>query len=63
MESVLLELETKLKETDEKMNQETDYQKIMELSEKRNEIEREIEEKNERWLELLEIQEQMKMNG
>ena len=42
------------------MNTITDYEKINELSIQRSKIETEIELKNERWMELLEIEEQIK---
>ena len=60
MESVILELESKIEEIDTLMNSMTDYEKINELSIQRSKIEEEIELKNERWMELLEIEEQIK---
>ena len=60
MENVILELESKIEEIDHLMNTITDYEKINELSIQRNKIEEEIELKNERWMELLEIEEQIK---
>ena len=60
MENVILELESKIEEIDTLMNTITDYEKIHELSIQRSKIEEEIELKNERWMELLEIEEQIK---
>ena len=60
MENVILELEAKIEEIDTLMNTITDYEKIHELSIQRSKIEEEIELKNERWMELLEIEEQIK---
>lgn len=60
MENVILELESKIEEIDHIMNTITDYEKINELSIQRTKIEEEIEIKNERWMELLEIEEQIK---
>ena len=60
MENVILELESKIEEIDHLMNTITDYEKINELSIQRSKIETEIELKNERWMELLEIEEQIK---
>ncbi len=59
MESVITELEDKIKKIDEEMSQTSDYEKINELSKQRSETEMLIEEKNERWIELLEIEEQI----
>lgn len=60
MENVILSLEEQIKEIDDEMNQTSDYEKLNQLSIKRNEIEELIEQKNERWIELLEIEEQIK---
>ncbi len=63
MESVILALEAQLEEIDQEMNSISDYEKISELSKKRIQIEEEIEKKNERWMELLEIEEQIKQGN
>lgn len=60
MEETILNLEAQLESIDNEMNNTTDYSKISELSNKRNEIEELIEQKNERWMELLEIEEAIK---
>ena len=60
MEETILNLEAQLESIDNEMNNATDYSKISELSNKRNEIEELIEQKNERWMELLEIEEAIK---
>lgn len=57
MEDVLKKLDDELKEIDEKMNNCQDFHLLNELSEKRSAIEEEIEQKNERWIELMEIEE------
>ena len=51
-----------LQDIDEAMNETQDFVRIGELSKKRSEIEAEIEKKNERWLELLEIEEAIALN-
>ena len=56
------QLEKMLQDIDEAMNETQDFVKIGELSKKRSEIEAEIEKKNERWLELLEIEEAIALN-
>lgn len=62
MEQTILLLEKQLEEIDEQMNSTTDYTFIHELSKKRNELEEQIEMKNERWIELLEIEEAIQKN-
>ena len=59
IEDVIMDLETKLKEVEEKMNGVTDFKEIDELSKQRDEIQNQIDEKNERYLYLLELQEQI----
>ena len=46
-------------EVEEKMNGVTDFKEIDELSKQRDEIQNQIDEKNERYLYLLELQEQI----
>ena len=62
MEEALKQLEKMLQDIDEAMNETQDFVRIGELSKKRSEIEAEIEKKNERWLELLEIEEAIALN-
>lgn len=62
MESVLLELESKISMIDEEMNTLDDFQRISELSIQRSELEELLEAKNERWMELLEKEEAVRMN-
>ena len=59
IEDVIMDLETKLNEVEEKMNGVTDFKEIDELSKQRDEIQNQIDEKNERYLYLLELQEQI----
>ena len=54
-----MDLETKINEVEEKMNGVTDFKEIDELSKQRDEIQNQIDEKNERYLYLLELQEQI----
>lgn len=60
MESVLLDLDRQIAMIDHEMNECSDFEKMQKLSEKRSELEKFVEEKNERWMELLEIEEQIK---
>ena len=57
MDDLLMNLETRLSEIDEEMGSTQDFEKLDELSKERDEVERTLEEKNERYLELLEIEE------
>ena len=59
IEDVIMDLETKLNEVEEKMNGVTDFKELDELSKQRDEIQNQIDEKNERYLYLLELQEQI----
>ena len=52
-----MSLETRLSEIDEEMGSTQDFEKLDELSKERDEVEKTLEEKNERYLELLEIEE------
>lgn len=59
IETDILNLEKQIEVTNEKMNEyPNDYNKLMELSKIRDNLANELEAKNERWLELLEKQEQ-----
>lgn len=57
MDDLLLNLESQIKEIDDQMGQTSDFNTIDELSKEREELEKELDAKNERYLELLEIQE------
>lgn len=57
MDDLLMNLETRLSEIDEEMGSTLDFEKLDELSKERDEVEKTLEEKNERYLELLEIEE------
>lgn len=57
MDDLLVGLENKIKELDAAMGETDDFKKIEELSKQRDALEKELDEKNERYLELLEIQE------
>ena len=52
-----MNLETRLSEIDEEMGSTQDFEKLDELSKERDEVEKTLEEKNERYRELLEIEE------
>ena len=60
MESVVMDLEQQIQDIDAKMNETTDFNEISNLSTKRSELEVLLEQKNERWMELLEIEEAIK---
>lgn len=60
MESVIADLEEQVKAIDLEMNDCSDFEKINELSKQREELCELIEQKNERWMELMEIEEQIK---
>ena len=51
-------LEKQLKNIDEQMNGVTDFQEIQNLTQQRDQLENDIEMQSERWIELLEKQEQ-----
>ncbi len=57
MDDLLVDLENQIKEIDEKMGTLTDFTEMDELAKKREELETTLDEKNERYLELLEIAE------
>ena len=57
MDDLLVDLENQIKEIDEKMGTLTDFTEMDELAKKREELESTLDEKNERYLELLEIAE------
>jgi ATP-binding cassette subfamily F protein uup len=57
MDDLLVSLENQIKEIDEKMGTLTDFNEMDELSKKRDQLEATLDEKNERYLELLEIAE------
>lgn len=60
IEQVVEELELKLAEIDDALNEHmSDFEKISELSNQRNDVEKQLEEKMERWLYLQEIKNAM----
>lgn len=60
MESVIMDLEQQIADIDDKMNTISDFNEISILSNQRSELEVLLEQKNERWMELLEIEEAIK---
>ena len=60
MESVIMDLEQQIADIDVKMNTISDFNDISILSNQRSELEVLLEQKNERWMELLEIEEAIK---
>lgn len=60
MESVIMDLEQQIADIDVKMNTISDFNEISILSNQRSELEVLLEQKNERWMELLEIEEAIK---
>ena len=52
-------LETNLNQIEEQMNGVTDFKEIDELSRQRDDLQKQIDEKNERYIYLLELQEQI----
>ena len=59
IEDVIMNLETNLNQIEEQMNGVTDFKEIDELSRQRDDLQKQIDEKNERYLYLLELQEQI----
>lgn len=60
MEGIIQELETRIQELDAQITtHQQDFKKISELSTKRIVLEEQLESKTERWMELLELQEQI----
>ena len=59
IEDIIMDLETTLSQIEEKMNGVTDFKKIDKLSKQRDDLQKQIDEKNERYLYLLELQEQI----
>lgn len=57
LEEQIPQLEQQLSQLDEELNQASEFAIIQELSTQRNQLEKQIEEQSERWLELLEKQE------
>lgn len=58
LENLIPKLEKQLKDIDEQMNGVTDFQEIQNLTQQRDQLENDIEMQSERWMELLEKQEQ-----
>ena len=59
IEDVIMNLETNLNQIEEQMNGVTDFKEIDELSRQRDDLQKQIDEKNERYIYLLELQEQI----
>ena len=59
IEDVIMNLETNLNQIEEQMNCVTDFKEIDELSRQRDDLQKQIDEKNERYIYLLELQEQI----
>ena len=59
IEDIIMDLETNLSQIEEKMNGVTDFKEIDKLSKQRDDLQKQIDEKNERYLYLLELQEQI----
>lgn len=60
METEVMRLEQQLKNIDEQMNEERDFKIIDQLAKQREQIHQQLEEKNERWMILLEKEELIK---
>lgn len=60
MESEVMRLEQQLQNIDEQMNEERDFKIIDQLAKQREQIHQQLEEKNERWMILLEKEELIK---
>ena len=64
MENTILDLENQINELNQQMSlYQNDYDKLVEISNLANKLNSELEAKNERWLELLEKQEQSQNNS
>lgn len=64
MEDTILDLENQINELNQQMSlYQNDYDKLVEISNLANKLNSELEAKNERWLELLEKQEQSQNNS
>ncbi|MFR2768181.1 MAG: ABC transporter C-terminal domain-containing protein [Thomasclavelia sp.] len=58
MEGIILDLEQQIETINDKMNEyQDDFNKLVELSNLRDDLVKQLDSKNERWLELLEKQE------
>ena len=58
MEGIILDLEQQIETINDKMNEyQNDFNKLIELSNLRDDLVKQLDSKNERWLELLEKQE------
>ena len=58
LEELIPNLEKQIKDIDEQMNTISDFETIQKLTEERSSLEQQIDEKSERWMELLEKEEQ-----
>ena len=56
-------LEKQIKDIDEQMNTISDFEAIQKLTQERSSLEQQIDEKSERWMELLEKEEQTQNNA
>ncbi|WRK52027.1 ABC transporter C-terminal domain-containing protein [Coprobacillaceae bacterium CR2/5/TPMF4] len=64
MEDTILDLENQINELNQQMSlYQNDYDKLVEISNLASKLNSELEAKNERWLELLEKQEQSQNNS
>ena len=64
MEDTILDVENQINELNQQMSlYQNDYDKLVEISNLASKLNSELEAKNERWLELLEKQEQSQNNS
>ncbi|MED9812360.1 MAG: ABC-F family ATP-binding cassette domain-containing protein [Longibaculum muris] len=63
LEELIPNLEKQIKDIDEQMNTISDFETIQKLTEERSSLEQQIDEKSERWMELLEKEEQTQNNA
>ncbi|MBS5111672.1 MAG: ABC-F family ATP-binding cassette domain-containing protein [Coprobacillus cateniformis] len=63
LEELIPNLEKQLKDIDEQMNTISDFETIQKLTQERSSLEQQIDEKSERWMELLEKEEQTQNNA
>ncbi|WP_195599182.1 ABC-F family ATP-binding cassette domain-containing protein [Longibaculum muris] len=63
LEELIPNLEKQIKDIDEQMNTISDFEAIQKLTQERSSLEQQIDEKSERWMELLEKEEQTQNNA
>ncbi|WP_270525242.1 ABC-F family ATP-binding cassette domain-containing protein [Longibaculum muris] len=63
LEELIPNLEKQIKDIDEQMNTISDFETIQKLTQERSSLEQQIDEKSERWMELLEKEEQTQNNA